>query len=121
MIKVFAGEGGKATITRQNESDGLDPITLATEEYLNIFWVSKNEKVLATVHANPSENGSSIIKLFSVPSLKLKNSIDVEGVVKHGCLSFDGQVVAYKVNDQYNVNDVEGNSISSFSFAASEF
>ncbi|KAL0237501.1 hypothetical protein PCE1_000898 [Barthelona sp. PCE] len=118
MIKVFANEGGKATIIRQNESDGLEPITIAIEEYLNLFWVSKNEKVLATVHTNPSNSGSSIIKLFSVPSLSLLNSIDVEGEVKHGCLSFDGQVVAYKVNDQYNVNDVEGNSISSFSFPA---
>ncbi|KAL0230671.1 hypothetical protein PCE1_004227 [Barthelona sp. PCE] len=112
MIQIFADEDGKATIIRQNESGGLEPITLATEEYLNIFWVSRNEEVLATVHVDPSNYDSRIIKVFNIPELNSIFQVRASNCY-FGCLSKDGQFLAYRSGDRYYSYDlITGNLLS---------
>ncbi|KAL0233706.1 hypothetical protein PCE1_002215 [Barthelona sp. PCE] len=116
MIQIFADKDRKLTIIRQNESGGLEPITLATEKYLNIFWVSRNEKVLATLHEDPSKSSSKsrskIIKVFNIPEFNSIFQVIVSDF-RHGCLSKDGQILAYLSGNRYYSYDLRtGNLLS---------
>ncbi|KAL0231959.1 hypothetical protein PCE1_002956 [Barthelona sp. PCE] len=86
-------------------------IVLSSELYRGTFWESRDGGTVATVHF-------SCIKVFSIPSLEEIFSISTFGKVTVGCLSFDGQFLAFYDDNEYHTHDVYAQtSVSCIGFA----
>ncbi|KAL0236778.1 hypothetical protein PCE1_000176 [Barthelona sp. PCE] len=96
MVLVHKGDDGCAYIKKLNTETGEnDKIYLdQSEEFLDIYWVSKDETIIATVH-------SSCICVYQVDIMMPLWTIPISGTVRIGCLSSNGNILAYQEGDEY--------------------
>ncbi|KAL0233819.1 hypothetical protein PCE1_002325 [Barthelona sp. PCE] len=107
MVRAFKNEDGLAYVTRFNrETEEKEDFVISEEPYTGVSWISKDERVLATVHTNH-------IRVFSIPSLEEIYAIPTNSEVEYGCLSFDGQFLAFKDGDDYQVHNTSSQSLIS--------
>ncbi|KAL0230833.1 hypothetical protein PCE1_003210 [Barthelona sp. PCE] len=105
MVKALKTEDGRAYVKWVDEKQIVD-VVLSDEPYTGVSWTSKDERVLATVH-------TSYIRVFSIPSLEEIYAVPTNSMVKYGCLSFDGQFLAFRVGDDYHVHCISSQSLIS--------
>ncbi|KAL0233454.1 hypothetical protein PCE1_001969 [Barthelona sp. PCE] len=107
MVRAFKNEDELAYVTRFNrETEEKEDFVISAEPYTGVSWTSKDERVLATVH-------TSHIRVFSIPSLEEIYAVPTNSMVKYGCLSFDGQFLAFRVGDDYHVHCISSQSLIS--------
>ncbi|KAL0238697.1 hypothetical protein PCE1_004389 [Barthelona sp. PCE] len=105
MVKALKTEDGRAYVKWVDEKQIVDVI-LSDEPYTGVSLTSKDERVLATVH-------TSHIRVFSIPSLDEIYAVPTNSEVQNGCLSFDGQFLAFKDGDDYHVHCISSQSLIS--------
>ncbi|KAL0232512.1 hypothetical protein PCE1_002853 [Barthelona sp. PCE] len=105
MVRAFKTEDGHAYVKWVDEKQIVD-VVLSDEPYTGVSWTSKDERVLATVHTGH-------ISVFSIPSLEEIYAVPTNSKVMYGCLSFDGQVLAFRVGDDYHVHCISSQSLIS--------
>ncbi|KAL0233738.1 hypothetical protein PCE1_002244 [Barthelona sp. PCE] len=107
MVRAFKNKDGLAYVTRFNrKAKEEEDFVISAEPYTDVSWTSKDEFLLATVH-------TSHIRVFSIPSLKEIYNISINSEVEYGCLSFDGQFLAFKDGDDYHVHSISSQSLIS--------
>ncbi|KAL0234284.1 hypothetical protein PCE1_001321 [Barthelona sp. PCE] len=114
MLLVEKTSEGFVRVKRYNcQTEQMEYKILTFKDYCDIYWTSKDESTIATVH-------QSHIYVFRIPTLEKIYSIETDSeYVGNGCLSGDGQFLAFKGSGKYHIHSINSKRcISSVEFAS---